>query len=115
MGEYAEMMLDGTCCQSCGAYIGDEVGYPRYCSDCAKEINEQNQWTEQELKVLLENKDKNPNEIRKILKTRSYNAIKYKLKKLIKLSTNEIQINNNDIIAEKVEIDSHFCTGKAPF
>lgn len=36
MGEYAEMMLDGTCCEGCGSYIGDGDGYPRYCSsECA--------------------------------------------------------------------------------
>ena len=38
MGEYAEMMLDGTCCEACGAYIGDPTGYPGYCSrECARD------------------------------------------------------------------------------
>lgn len=40
MGEYAEMMLDGTMCECCGAYIeaGDAEGFPRYCSNqCAKD------------------------------------------------------------------------------
>lgn len=33
MGEYAEMMLDGTCCATCGEYLdGGEDGIPRYCS-----------------------------------------------------------------------------------
>lgn len=33
MGECAEMMLDGTLCASCGAYIeGEGDGIPRYCS-----------------------------------------------------------------------------------
>lgn len=38
MGEYAEMMLDGTCCEGCGEFMGDILdggeapGYPRYCS-----------------------------------------------------------------------------------
>lgn len=31
MGEYAEMMLDGTCCEACGEFIGNSIGYPRYC------------------------------------------------------------------------------------
>jgi hypothetical protein len=36
MGEYAEMMLDGTCCEGCGEYIGGGDGFPRYCSpECA--------------------------------------------------------------------------------
>lgn len=36
MGEYAEMMLDGTCCEGCGEFIGDGDGFPRYCSpQCA--------------------------------------------------------------------------------
>ena len=36
MGEYAEMMLDGTCCAGCGEYMGGEsAGFPVYCSsDC---------------------------------------------------------------------------------
>lgn len=34
MGEYAEMMLDGTLCASCGGYIEQREpdGIPRYCS-----------------------------------------------------------------------------------
>lgn len=41
MGEIAEMMLDGTLCQTCGCLIdGTTPGFPRYCEDCAKhEIN----------------------------------------------------------------------------
>ena len=37
MGEYAEMMLDGTCCQSCGEYLfdDDQMGIPSYCGSCA--------------------------------------------------------------------------------
>lgn len=37
MGEIAEMMLDGTLCEGCGEFIGDEgEGFPRYCSpQCA--------------------------------------------------------------------------------
>jgi hypothetical protein len=33
MGEYAEMMLDGTCCATCGEFFhdGDAFGVPRYC------------------------------------------------------------------------------------
>lgn len=35
MGEYAEMMLDGTCCSSCGEYLGSDAGYPIMCAGCA--------------------------------------------------------------------------------
>lgn len=38
MGEYAEMMLDGTCCAGCGVYLdgGGNDGFVSYCSDeCA--------------------------------------------------------------------------------
>lgn len=35
MGECADMMLDGTCCQCCGEFLGTDNGYPTYCSDCA--------------------------------------------------------------------------------
>lgn len=40
MGEYAEMMLDGTCCCSCGKYLdgdGDGDGIPAYCASCQPE------------------------------------------------------------------------------
>jgi len=40
MGEIAEMMLDGTLCQSCGEFMGEEVGYPRFCASCAQELGE---------------------------------------------------------------------------
>lgn len=42
MGEAAEDMLSGICCQVCGEFIFDddgnveEVGYPRSCESCAK-------------------------------------------------------------------------------
>ncbi len=32
MGEYAEMMLAGTCCEACGEYLGFGSGFPAYCS-----------------------------------------------------------------------------------
>jgi hypothetical protein len=36
VGEYAEMMLDGTCCASCGEYLhGAGIdGVPSYCGGC---------------------------------------------------------------------------------
>ena len=37
MGTYADMMLDGTCCSSCGDYLGLESSYPVRCSDCEAE------------------------------------------------------------------------------
>ena len=37
MGEIADMMLDGTLCEGCGTYLGDETGYPGYCSACARD------------------------------------------------------------------------------
>lgn len=38
MGEYAEMMLDGTCCAACGEYMGDGDGFASYCSpECARD------------------------------------------------------------------------------
>lgn len=38
MGEYAEMMLDGTCCCSCGEFLGgDGDGIPAYCASCQPE------------------------------------------------------------------------------
>lgn len=39
MGEYAEMMLDGTLCECCGGFLdGEAPGFPRYCSnECARD------------------------------------------------------------------------------
>ncbi len=37
MGEYAEMMLDGTCCQCCGEFLNDGEdgeGFPMFCAGC---------------------------------------------------------------------------------
>jgi hypothetical protein len=39
-GDVADMMLDGTLCEGCGAYLDDgpAPGFPRYCSSaCAPE------------------------------------------------------------------------------
>lgn len=37
MGEVAEMMLDGSLCEGCGAYLGGtEFDMPLLCGDCAK-------------------------------------------------------------------------------
>lgn len=40
MGEIAEMMLDGTLCEGCGEYLGEDLGYPGYCNACAEVQNE---------------------------------------------------------------------------
>ena len=32
MGDIADAMLDGTLCAGCGEYIGNDSGYPGYCS-----------------------------------------------------------------------------------
>lgn len=37
MGEYADMMLDGTMCQSCGEYIGSDSGFPTFCRNCERD------------------------------------------------------------------------------
>lgn len=41
MGEIAEMHLDGTLCERCGEYLGHPVGYPRYCRDCYREMDQE--------------------------------------------------------------------------
>lgn len=37
MGEIADMIIEGVLCEQCGAYVGDEVGFPRSCPDCERE------------------------------------------------------------------------------
>lgn len=34
MGEVAESLIDGTCCQGCGVFIGEGEGFPRTCDSC---------------------------------------------------------------------------------
>lgn len=34
MGEAADDILNGDCCESCGEWIGDGHGYPRQCGSC---------------------------------------------------------------------------------
>ena len=41
MGEYAEMMLDGTCCSSCGEYLGGDEGYPVQCPSCSGAMDDE--------------------------------------------------------------------------
>lgn len=43
MGEYADMMLDGTCCSSCGVFLGGNDGYPVQCRSCAADDNHTHQ------------------------------------------------------------------------
>lgn len=39
MGEAADDILIGLCCQACGSYMDDmeAPGYPRTCDDCENE------------------------------------------------------------------------------
>ncbi len=44
MGEYAEMMLDGTCCSCCGELLGDwenPAGYAMTCPSCADDLDDE--------------------------------------------------------------------------
>lgn len=41
MGDYAEMMLDGTCCCSCGEFLGGGDGFAVYCASCQPAENKQ--------------------------------------------------------------------------
>ena len=37
MGEMADYMINGDDCQSCGEYIGEGYGCPRFCDACEEE------------------------------------------------------------------------------
>lgn len=37
MGDTTDMMLEGILCEGCGVLVGDPVGFPRVCHDCAQE------------------------------------------------------------------------------
>lgn len=34
MGEMAEDLIDGSCCQICGEYFTEDHGYPVVCKEC---------------------------------------------------------------------------------
>jgi hypothetical protein len=39
MGDIADMILDGTLCEGCGAFLNDDApGYPCRCGSCASEL-----------------------------------------------------------------------------
>lgn len=38
MGDVADMMLDGSLCEGCGVFMGDDAGYPRRCPGCLDDI-----------------------------------------------------------------------------
>ena len=41
MGEIADDMIDGSCCEQCGEYFEESVGYPRLCPSCLIENQEE--------------------------------------------------------------------------
>lgn len=48
MGEHADDILEGLCCEQCGEYFDDVLdgedapGFPRTCESCQKENEEDN-------------------------------------------------------------------------
>ena len=34
MGEIADSIINGECCQECGTYLEEETGYPVTCQEC---------------------------------------------------------------------------------
>ena len=54
MGEIADDIVDGLCCELCNSYFEQEHGYPVVCKECWKDLSE-------------ENKKKHQKSIRKVL------------------------------------------------
>ena len=44
MGEIADAMLEGSMCQTCGEYLGEGEGFPRFCDGCGPSKSKA-QWT----------------------------------------------------------------------
>ena len=41
MGDIADMMLDGTLCETCGVVLASELeGFPQICGQCANELEQ---------------------------------------------------------------------------
>lgn len=51
MGEYADMMLDGTMCSSCGEFLGTDNGYPTECRSCADETRKRNKQAQKQANI----------------------------------------------------------------
>ena len=41
MGEYADDIVNGACCEDCGVYFEVEHGYPVYCKSCYKQLSKE--------------------------------------------------------------------------
>lgn len=41
MGEIADDMIEGRCCELCGAYFVEEHGFPVICIDCWRSCDEE--------------------------------------------------------------------------
>lgn len=39
MGEMADDLIDGACCNLCGCYFEGDHGYPVVCKDCWNNLN----------------------------------------------------------------------------
>lgn len=46
MGEIADDIIDGACCALCGVYFEEEHGYPVLCSDCYKDSDDKDRYSE---------------------------------------------------------------------
>jgi len=42
VGDYTDMILDGTLCQVCGCYLGDGDGFPVTCTSCGGDWEDDN-------------------------------------------------------------------------
>ena len=52
MGEIADDMVNGRCCQWCGIYFIEEHGYPVLCNDCWSDCDEKEEFNQATLKEL---------------------------------------------------------------
>jgi hypothetical protein len=41
MGQIADDMVNGACCELCGCYFEEEQGIPSVCNDCWEELSEE--------------------------------------------------------------------------
>ena len=41
MGEIADDLIDGACCEVCGGYFKRPVGYPATCTGCGGDCDEE--------------------------------------------------------------------------
>lgn len=74
MGEYADYMLNGDDCQTCGKHIGSGDGYPRNCRSCDRQERNEKRRDDPNAPFIMQNTQGAKTALKYWLKAKKYNA-----------------------------------------